>query len=267
MMRPKRSYYFLAVVALPLLVLLQNPNISEPVHGFSLTILKPALMAGRSAASFLSDCRRTAVRFWKSFQDQKEYEEKIQQLESELLRLREVSRENDRLRKLLDFRKTISEKGIAARVIGWDASAWRKTLILDKGKKHGIKKDMTVVVPEGLVGRVLEAGPSVSRVILVLDPDARVSASASQSRAQGIVAGDGSSKLKMNYLELDGGAAVEEVVLTSGVSGLYPKGIRIGKIVGLEKDLDGLHLTAELEPYVSFTKLEEVLCLASSQEK
>ena len=126
---------------------------------------------------------------------------------------------------------------------------------------------MAVLVPEGLVGRVMEVGANSARVLLLTDPDSRVVALGDQSRAQGVAAGDGSSRLKMEYLELESGAAVEETVSTSGMSGIFSKGIRIGKITGLMRDASGLHLEARIEPFVRFSKLEEVLCLASSRQK
>lgn len=266
-MRSRRPYYFLAVLSLPILFLLQNPRITEPVHGLSLTLLKPALAAGQSAADFVSAAQHAVIHFWRTFQNQGRMEARVAELEAGLVRFQEMAKENQRLMKLVEFRETLSGKTVTARVIGRDLAPWRKTVILDKGKNQGIKKDMAVMVPEGLVGRVLEAGPGTSRVILLTDPEARVSALTDQSRAQGVVTGDGSAVLKMVYLELDSGAAVEETVLSLGAGRLYPKGLRIGKITGLGKDEDGLHLVAYVHPFVPFSKLEEVLCLGSDREK
>jgi rod shape-determining protein MreC len=137
-------------------------------------------------------------------------------------------------------------------------------VILDKGRRQGVVKDMAVVVEQGLVGRILEAGQSTSRAILLVDPEARIAGLAGESRAQGLVGGDGSALLRMRYLDLDSGIRVEENVLTSGATHLLPKGLRIGKIESVTKDKDGLHLMAIVRPFVAFTKLEEVLCLAPS---
>lgn len=262
-MRRRRSYTLLLIGVLPLFLALQNPKFGESLRLASITFLKPFLVACDSAAGAFRNTRAGFVRFWGSFQSQQKLEARIAELESERLRWDETLKENERLKKMLDFRQTLSEKGIGARVIGWDLSPWRKTVILDKGAQHGLKKNMAVVVLEGLVGRLVEVGPISSRAILLLDPDARVSALADKSRAQGVVMGDGTPTLKMGYLELEGGAGVEETVLASGVGGLFPKGLRIGKITGLGKDATGLHLVAQVQPFVSFSKLEEVLCLES----
>lgn len=266
MLRPRRPYYLFAVFVLPLLVILQSQKITEPLHTFSLTLLKPVLIVGDTAAGIATGTRDFFVRLWKAFQNQEVYERKIADLENEVRRLQEAGKENERLKKIVDFRKAFAGKSIVARVIGWDPSPWRKTVILDKGTRHGLRKDMAVIVPEGLAGRIFEAGPETARVVLMTDSDSRVSAVADQSRAQGVVAGDGSSKLKMSYLELESSVALEETILTSG-TGLYPKGFRIGKVTGLNKDASGLHLEATIQSFVQFSKLEEVICIVSSQAK
>lgn len=266
-MRPRRPYYFLAVFALPLLVLLQNPQIKEPLRGISLTLFKPFFVMTSATTDLVSNSRENIGRFWKTFQTQPEYEARVMELEAEVNRLGEMSKENERLRKILEFRDTLAGKKIVAQVVGWDPSPWRKTLILDKGTQHGIRKDMAVLVTEGLVGRIFEVGSSTSRVILLQDSDSRVSAIAEQSRAQGVLAGSGSQELTMEYLELESAVEVGETVVTSGLNGLFPKGIRIGKITALTKDRTGLHLQAKIHSFVRFSKLEEVLCLGSSPGK
>ncbi|HRY85959.1 MAG TPA: rod shape-determining protein MreC, partial [Candidatus Omnitrophota bacterium] len=154
-----------------------------------------------------------------------------------------------------------------ARVIGEDLTPWKKVVVLDKGSRHNLKKDMVVVVPEGLVGRILEVEPYTSRAILLPDPDCRVSALTSASRAQGIIAGIGTEKLQMRYLSLDAEIALGEDVITSGIGSVFPKGLQIGKIESIERDGDGLHLLALVKPSVPFSKIEEVLCLDFSQQK
>lgn len=266
-MRARRSYYFWAFLFLPLLVFFQNPAVKEPVQGWSISVMKPALAAGQGASRFFSDIRVGFERFVRSFREQGTLEARIAELESRQVRFQELEKENERLRKLVDFKNTLSGKTIAARIIGSDPSPWRKSFILDKGTKQGIRKDMAVITFEGLVGRILDAGPDTSRVILLSDLDARVSGMTDQTRATGIVAGSGSGKLKMQYLELESAVQVQEIVLTSGLGGLFPKGLRIGKVSSVTRDPSGLHLQAEIEPFVVFSKLEEVLCLNSSPEK
>jgi rod shape-determining protein MreC len=124
---------------------------------------------------------------------------------------------------------------------------------------------MAVIVPEGLVGRIFEAGPETAKVILLSDPDSRVSSLTATSRTHGIATGNGTLKLELQYLDLDSEVAVDEIVISSGVGGIYPKGIRIGRVVNISRDSGGLHLLGTIEPFVNFSKLEEVLCITRYQ--
>lgn len=268
-MRVKRPFYFLPLLflPLPLFVFMQNPSWASQVHGAALSVIKPVFLAGDALSDGIRNSGTALSRFWNTFQNQGVYEARIAELENELRQYNETVKENERLKKLFDFRQTFSSKTIAARVIGADPSPWRKILFLDKGTKQGLKSDMPVIVPEGLVGRIIEAGPSVSKLLLLTDPNARIAGLGDTSRAQGVVAGQGNEKLLFSYLELESGVSVGETVLTSGTSELFPKGLRIGKIVSMSKDATSLHLQAEIESYVQFSKLEEVLCLISSRSK
>ena len=266
-MKPKRPYPFYLLLLIPLIVVLNFSSVKSSVRDISSTVSKPFLLTGHALMQAVENVKKNFGYFVSTFQGQEKTQLRIVELENQLVQYQEAIKENERLKKLLEFRQTFQEKSVAAHVIGWDTNPWRKTAILDKGSKHGIKKDMAVVVPEGLIGRVTESFAHTSRVILLTDPDARVSGLTDTSRAQGIVAGNGSSSLKMKYLELDGGAAVGETILTAGIGGLFPKGFRIGKISNISRDETGLHLTATIEPFAQFNKLEEVLCLVSSTQK
>lgn len=266
-MRQQKRYFFLAAFSLPIFFALQNPQTSESIHTASLALTKPLIETGNRLTQTVQDTHGTVDLFFQTFRQNQFAQDEIDRLQSELLKYRELEKENKRYKQLLAFKDTISGKAVAARVIGWDPSLLRKMILLDKGKGDSVKKDMAIVVSEGLVGRILQSAPGASRGILLTDPEARVSAVTSESRAQGVVAGNGSRQVSMLYLDLDSGVQVGEDVLTSGVGELFPKGLRIGKIVSIAKSFDGLHLVAQIEPYVRFSKLEEVICLGSSRQK
>ncbi|MBP9866245.1 MAG: rod shape-determining protein MreC [Candidatus Omnitrophica bacterium] len=263
-MRLRPSHYWIAIVLLPVILVAFNPQISPAVHNLGDTLLKPVFSLMSGLGFTVVNIRDGFANAWKSFQDQAGLEEKIEGLERQLEAAKETDRENSRLKKLLEFKETQKVKTIPARVVGWDISPWRKMIILDRGQSAGIRKDMSVVVAEGLVGRVFETGPHTARVLILLDPESRVSALASESRAQGVAEGDGSELLTLEYLDLDARVELGESVLTSGATTLFAKGLLIGKIQSIAKAADGLHLAAQIKPAVSFKQLEEVLCLASS---
>jgi rod shape-determining protein MreC len=155
--------------------------------------------------------------------------EKIKELESQVQDLKEIDRENQRLRGLLDFKKRREFSTISAQVIARDLSIWSDTAIIDKGSSGGIAVNMAVVTEDGLAGRITEAGTGISRVLLITDPDSRVGAVLQDSRELGIVEGTLRSVLKMRYLNIDADVREGDTVLTSGFGGNFPKGILIGK--------------------------------------
>lgn len=266
-MRRWHSYYFLAIPIILLTVFFQFPRLNEVIHSVFSTLARPAFVLGSSLRDGFYAVRYQSWNFLNAVGKQKEYLARIQELESQLIRFREMDRENQRLKKLLNFSLPLATSTIGARVIGEDVTPWKKVVLLDKGSRHNLKKDMTVVVPEGLVGRILEVEPYTAHAILLPDPDSRVSALTATSRAQGVIAGIGTDKLQMKYLALDAEVAIGEDVTTSGIGSIFPKGLQIGKIESIERDSDGLHLLALVKPSVSFSKLEEVLCLVSAPQK
>jgi rod shape-determining protein MreC len=266
-MRRWRSVYILAVPVLALVLFYQFPKLNETFHSLFSTLIRPVLVIGSGLRQGLYSIRYQSGNFLDAVHKQKEYLARIQELETQLIRFKEMERENKRLMKLLNFSSPLVLRTIGAHVIGEDVTPWKKVVLLDKGSHHNIKKDMVVVVPEGLVGRVLEVEPYTAHALLLPDPDSRVSGLTSVSRAQGIVTGIGTDKLQMKYLALDAEVAIGEEVITAGVGSLFPKGLQIGKIEAIERDSDGMHLLALVKPSVSFSKLEEGLCLVSSPQK
>jgi rod shape-determining protein MreC len=258
--------WFVAAIVI-LIISFQFPGLNRGVHNLFDSISKPFLAAGSGIRDMATGLRFNFGKFWNAVAREREYQTRILELESKLLGYDELDRENQRLKKLLNFSLTIPCKTIGVRLIGEGSTPWRSVVLLDKGARRGIKADMALVAPEGLAGRVLEAGPLTSRAILLPDPDCRVSALTGTGRVQGVVTGTGTGLLRMKYLALDAEIAIGEEVITSGIESIFPKGIRIGKIESVEKDPDGLHLLATVRPSAPFSKLEEVLCLVSQPSK
>ncbi len=186
---------------------------------------------------------------------------KAEELTLQLINLREAHAENQRLRELLNFKKSLNQRSIAARVIGRDSSAFSSSVLIDKGASNAIRLGMPVVTSLGLVGRVSEVGTSLSRVILITDPDLKVSAIAQTTRDEGLIEGFSGSLCRMKYVDVNSSLLKNDVVLTSGQGGGYPKGIPIGTIVSLKKDFNRLYQFAIVKPFFNSSNLEEVLCL------
>lgn len=266
-MRRWRSYYFFIIPVIILVLAFQYPQLNNAGRVIFYTITRPFLILGSGVRQGIYNLRYNVGIFWNAVGKQKEHLAQIQELEARIFRLQETEKENQRLKKLLSFSQSLVAKSIGVRVISEDVTPWKKVMTLDKGGRQGIKKNMPVVVPEGLAGRILEVEPFTSQVILLSDPDSRVSALTFTSRAQGVITGMGTEKLQMRYLPLDADIAIGEDVITSGINSIFPKGLQIGKVESMERDHDGLHLVALVKPSVSFSKLEELLCLVSAPQK
>lgn len=192
----------------------------------------------------------------------------VDQLMIENVRLKEVEAQNEDLRRKLEFAETYPQYTLRAaevrgRVIGAEPNNFMSVLIIDVGKRNGIRKGMPVVTESGLVGQIRAVGPNWSRVLLIVDPSGSVAAVLQNSRLQGIVSGRLGRDMVMNYIPQEGVVSVGEVVLTSGVDGYYPKGLVIGQVVEvIQNDIDAFQ-QAIVRPSVNFEQIETVLVLTS----
>jgi len=185
--------------------------------------------------------------------------------QGDLLELKEVRIENERLNQLLEYKYSHQNQyDIAlAEVIGRDPSNWYRTVILNIGLREGIRTDMPVVTAVGLVGRVVAVTAHTSEVLLLLDNESAVGARILETRdTPGVVEGDGQSNdLKMVHLSHDEVITPGQTVITSGFSSIFPKGLPIGTVKEVNLEPNGLTQTAVIEPFADFSRLEEVLVI------
>lgn len=187
---------------------------------------------------------------------------RVAALEGQLARLSEIERENQRLGALLGFREQVPAAAYGARIIARDPGPSSTTLTIDRGARDGVTRGMAVVAPEGVVGRVAEVSHTASRVALVTDHNSGIDAIVDRSRARGVVQGSSDGGCSMNYLNRDADVKVGDRVLTSGLDGVFPKGMVIGEVVEIGHRHRGLLQSARLSPSAALDRLEEVLLIA-----
>ncbi len=178
----------------------------------------------------------------------------------------ELYLENIRLRKLLGFKKKSVYRMTAAAVIGYDPSNLSSIIIVDKGKRQGIREGMAVITNDGLVGRVVEVGGESAKVLLINDINSGVAVLVQRSREKGLVSGTLTRGLILHYLPYDADVKISDMVITSGLSGLYPKGILIGKVTEVQEEKSPGEISAVIEPSVNLIQLEEVLVVLAPSE-
>ena len=180
------------------------------------------------------------------------------QLQVQLQQERALSTQTRSLQQLLELRQRTSLSTTAASVIAGGASPDFRTFTIDKGTGDGLRPDMAVIAPTGVVGRIIMPSARASKVQLLIDRNAAAGAMVERSRAQGVVLGTGGDKLKFEYVPGAADVQVGDRVVTSGIDGIYPKGFAIGQIESIHKGA-GVFSAIVVKPVVEFSSLEEVL--------
>lgn len=175
--------------------------------------------------------------------------------------LKMVESDNERLKGLLDFRKTIPFTTIPAQVIGRDPSNWSNSIIIDKGLNGGVRPNRAVLSTKGLVGRVLEVGRNSSKIILITDPNSKVGVMIQRNRHGGMLTGRPDGTCRMIYIALDSDVAPKDKVVTAGFGGIFPKDIIVGEVVRVDKEPGRLYKSAIIKTAEDLSRLEEVLCI------
>ena len=189
---------------------------------------------------------------------------RLQEMDEVTREILELRRQNESLKSQLDFANSLPAERIAAEVIARDTDNLFSTLTINKGSRHGVKRGMPVVAwqgdIEGLVGKVVLVGPGTSEVLPLNDPQCMVSSRVDSTRDEGLVQGEGKDRgtLVMNYVKKIAKNKITygDLVVTSGLGGLYPKGINIGRIRDITAPTYQTSLVLQVEPIIDFDRLE-----------
>lgn len=202
-----------------------------------------------------------------------ELREYIAQLEGQLALNGDLTKENERLKEIVAFCEDNPNYDlITARVTAKSSSYWFDTFVISAGRNQGVKANMAVIAPQGLVGRVVEVGGNWSKVMSMVDSESSVSALIERTRDTGVVRGtseveSSTARCSIFYLPLDNDLVPGDKVLTSGLDGIFPKGIVIGEVIEVSRDVSSTDRIAIIETAVDFSKLEEVMVLMNSDDE
>ncbi len=188
----------------------------------------------------------------------------VARLLGEVNRLKEKEALASRLQRLLNFKEASPLNLIAASVIGRDAGPWFQTFMIDKGNAEGVLVDMGVIVPMGVVGKVIKTFPHNAQVLLITDTNSAIAGIVQRTREEGIIQGMGGNGVRLKYVPRLSEVIPGDILITSGLEGSFPKGIPIGKIKKVDKPEDSFFLNITLTPEISFSKLEEVFIVSLS---
>ncbi len=191
-------------------------------------------------------------------------EDALARYQAELIELREIASDYERLAQLLDYTSTAAnQESVAANVINIDQTGLRRSITINRGTRDGIAIGMPVVTDQGLVGRVLDISANAARVLLITDRDSAVSARLQTSRVEGSLRGQLSGNLRLTMVPPGDSVAVGDLVLTSGLGGNFPADIVIGVVASSRQFEFELFQEAEVTSFNSFETLEIVLVMTS----
>jgi rod shape-determining protein MreC len=217
----------------------------------------------------LARINRATLGVWGTYRDWKNVRaenrrlrEEAQRLRVEALRVTETDAENQRLRRLLVLKESLPLETLAGEIIAREWGGWVRSLTVNRGRGDSVARLSAVIAPDGLVGRVVDVRATSSIVQVLTDPASTVGAHIVRTRTPGIVEGEPRGTLRFKYMARDGGGMqVGDLVVTSGLGGLFPGGIPIGRVRSIDDRGAALFSYAQLTPAVDFARIDEVLLL------
>ncbi len=263
MPKPARTFAVVLTLTAGALILfflsIRNPESTKPA--FIYRIFGPI-------QGIVTGAQDTIKGVWENYLDLRHVREEnlvlkdeIKRLGQERINLLSKQSENIRLRKLLQMKSDHEFPTVMAGVIGEDSTGWRRTIVVNRGKDDGVSANMAVVVAEGIVGRVIKSFGGFSKVLLITDPNMTVDCRSIKSRDRGLVSGSFQGRLIMRYINLNSKITLGDEIVTSGLDGIFPAGLSVGKVESVRKGSQELFLEAVVAPSVEFSSIEEVLII------
>ncbi len=236
---------------------------NDPIGPMLLWIMRPLQIASQATLNRIQDIQDSYSMLAGYKSENEKLRKRIQQLEVERNQLLEAEATNRRLQQLLDFRSRLPSGSVTASIIADSASSWFKSCLLDKGSVDGVRKGMAVVTPLGVVGQVVAVTGRTAKVLLLTDPNSGVDVLVQRTRARGIVSGSLDNGTTLKYVKRSEDIQEGDRLVTSGLDGIFPKGIVVGTVIKMRKQTPGLFQYIEVMPAVSLTRTEEVFIVGA----
>lgn len=262
--RIKKFWIWILLIFISILFLSSNlgrPRSWNPLNKLVIEVLAPIQKLINTSTTFTEDLWYKYFNLVNTHKENKKLKAEINRLKMEYSQYDEMLATNKRLQLLLNFKNTTEQRILAAQVIGRDPSVWLQSIFIDKGQNSGVDTNMPVVNAEGVVGHVVSFSKKYSQVLLINDQNSAVDCIIQRSRESGIVKGLASKQCILDYVLKSSDVRNGDVVVTSGLDSVFPKGIPVGEVTDV-KDIPGeLFKSIRIKPFVDFSKLEEVLII------
>lgn len=267
-----RRWIALCAIALVVLAMMNLPDsASLRVKGAVRDGISPLQAVLRGGVRELRDIYRYIRGVGDLALENRALSEEIVYLRGEMRMARELERDNQMMRDLLGFVRRDPHRLISCEVIGRDSTGWWQTARLDKGAAAGVAEGRAVITPDGLVGRTVSVSERTADVLLLSDPSCKVSARLTRLGLFGVVAGLGvkpgeQPACRMDYLSRTADVQEGDEVVTSGLGGLFPKGLLVGRVSRVEMHEAGLYQTAWIVSAASLGALEYAFVAATEAD-
>lgn len=262
-----RPVIVLCVISILLLTFYIREGESGPIHGVRsvvTTITSPVRYAGSVVASPFNALGNVFSNLTASQETLSDLKAQNEELTAQVAELSEAQETASRLESLLGLRSTYNLESTAARIIGESSDAWSRTVTIDKGSADGFAINMPVCNSAGVIGQIIEVSANTSTVRLITDENSGVSAMVQSTRAQGILQGQPDGTLRLEYVTTDADVQEGDIIVTSGIGGVYPKGLPLGTVSTVVREENATYYTITVTPASSDTENnEEVLVITS----
>jgi rod shape-determining protein MreC len=239
---------------------------NDPVGPLLLWLMRPLQTVAHATMNWMQEIQQSYATISGYKAENERLRQRIADLQRERNRLLEAEVANRRLQQLLEFRSHLPSGGITASIIAGSASSWFKSCLLDKGRDEGVLKGMAVVTPLGVVGQVVAVTAHTAKVLLLTDANSGVDVLVQRTRARGIVSGSLENGTIMKYVKRSEDIQIGDRLITSGLDGIFPKGVLVGTVVKVRKQTLGLFQRIEVLPAVDTSRTEEVLVVKAEVE-
>lgn len=265
-----RPLIVLSVVSVLLLTFYLREGDAGPIHvvrsGVT-TVTTPVRLLGSAVATPFNAVGNIFGNLTASRASLDELESENEELTARVAELAEAQQTAERLEALLGLQSTYNLQSTAARIVGESSDAWTDTVTIDKGTADGLAVNMPVTNSAGVIGQIVEVSLNSATVRLVTDEQSGVSAMLQDTRAQGMVQGQPDGTLRMEYVSVDADVKEGDIIITSGIGGVYPKGLPLGTVASVSKSSNDVYYTIIVNPASHAENNEEVLVITSLTEE
>lgn len=266
----KTIFFIIIFLTIVIIVLFSNVKQKAP----SVFLAKFVLEAASPVQNILNTSVKSVSDAWRRYlllvgieEENRNLKKKINDMQSQLILFQEGYLEAQRLKDILALKDDNNFRAVTARIIGRAQVALSQIILINKGTTHGLSTGMPVMAPPGLVGRVIDVSWHSAKVLPLIDENSNIDAIVQRTRIQGIIRGAGSRGCVLKYISKTQDVQEGDIIVCSGIGGVFPKGMMIGRISHVNRQEAGLFWKIYVTPAINYSKLEEVLVLTSIQKE